>query len=114
RDLVFVMREDQIDAPGVEINRRLAEQAQRHRRALEVPAGAARPEPEVPRRFVRFGRLPQDEVPRIVLGVVVRVDPGAWLDALLVETRKLAVLRKGRDAEVDGPVALIGVAVGFE
>ena len=38
RDLVFVVREDQVDAAAVDVDGRLAEQAQRHRRALDVPA----------------------------------------------------------------------------
>ena len=42
RDLVLVMRKDQIDAAGVDVDRRLAQQPQRHRRALDVPAWTAR------------------------------------------------------------------------
>ena len=38
RDLVLVVREDQVDAAGVNVDRWLPEQTQRHRRALEVPA----------------------------------------------------------------------------
>ena len=41
-DLVFVMRKNEIDAAAVDVDRRLAQQPQRHRRALEVPARAGR------------------------------------------------------------------------
>jgi len=37
-DLVLVVREDQVDAAGVDVDRRLAEQPQRHRRTFDVPA----------------------------------------------------------------------------
>ena len=39
RDFVLVMREDEIDAAGMDVDRRLAEQPERHRRAFDVPAG---------------------------------------------------------------------------
>ena len=48
RDLVFVVRKDQVDAAGMDVDRRLAEQPQRHRGALDVPAGAAGAGAEVP------------------------------------------------------------------
>ena len=79
RDLVLVMREDQVDAAGVDVDRRLAEQAQRHRRALDVPAGTARPDAGIPGRLARLGRLPQHEVAGVVLFVLVRVDARAAL-----------------------------------
>ena len=48
-----------------------AEQSHRHGAALDVPAGAARPERRVPRRLVGCRRLPQHEVQRVALAVVV-------------------------------------------
>ena len=41
RDLVLVVGEDEVDAAGVDVED-LAEMLPRHRRALDVPAGAAR------------------------------------------------------------------------
>ena len=114
RDLVLVVREDQVDAAGVDVDRRLAEQPQRHRRALEVPARAARRIDHVPGRLVRLGRLPQHEVARVFLGVVVGVDARARLHALVIEVRELAVGRQRRDLEVDRSVADVGVAVLLE
>ena len=70
--------------------------------------------PGIPRRLAVLGRLPDDEVARVLLVVLVAVDTGAALDALVIETRELAVLGEGRDLEVDGPVAAIGVAALFE
>src|SRR5206468_10196371 len=47
RDLVLVVREDEVDAARVDVDR-LAEAAHGERRALEVPAGAAAPEARLP------------------------------------------------------------------
>ena len=59
-------------------------------------------------------RLPQHEVARVFLLVLVGVDPRAALDAGVIEARQLAVLRERRDLEVDRPVAAVGVAVALE
>src|SRR5262245_41220108 len=80
RNLVLVMREDQIDATGVDVDGCRAEQAQRHRRALNVPPGTTGTNARVPRRLPFLGRFPQDEVARVFLVVLVRVDPRAALD----------------------------------
>ena len=48
---------------------RRAEVLVRHRRALQVPAGTARPPRGRPGRLARLGRLPQREVARVALGV---------------------------------------------
>ena len=114
RDLVLVVRKDQIDAAAVDVDRRLAQQPQRHRRALDVPAGPAGSAAVVPRRLARLGGLPQHEVARVLLGVVVRVHARAGLDAFVIETRQLAVRRQRRDAEVDRPVGLVGVPARLE
>ena len=71
-NLVLVVREDQIDAAAVDVDRRLAEQPERHRRALDVPSRPARPDAVVPRRLAGLGRLPQHEVAGVLLGVLVR------------------------------------------
>ena len=70
--------------------------------------------PGIPGRLPFLGRLPDDEVARVLLVVLVAVDASAALDALVIETRQLAVLGKGRNLEVDGPVAAIGVSALFE
>ena len=108
------MRKNQIDAAGVDVDRGLAEETERHRRALDVPAGPPRADPRVPRRLPFFCRLPHDEVPGVFLVVLVAVDARAALDAGVVEPRQLPVFRKRRDLEVDGTVAAIGVATFLE
>ena len=50
--------------------RSVAEQLQRHRRALDVPARAPETPRRVPRRFAGFGRLPECEVDRGALALV--------------------------------------------
>ena len=111
RDLVLVMREDQIDAAGVDVDRRLAEQPQRHRRALEMPPGPAGRIDEVPGRLAVLGRLPQHEIARVLLGVVVGVDARARLHPVVIEPRQASVAGQRRDLEVDRAVAPVGVAV---
>ena len=93
RDLVLVVREDQVDAAGVDVDRRSAEQPQRHRRALDVPARAARADAGIPGRLARLGRLPQHEVAGVFLLVLVGVDAGAALDAGVVEPGQPPVAR---------------------
>ena len=110
RDLVLVMRKHQVDAAGVDVDRRFAEQPQRHRRALDVPAGTAGAAADVPRRLARLGRLPQHEVARALLVVLVGIDARAGLDAFVIEPRQLAVRRQRRDLEVDRSVARVGMA----
>ena len=113
-DLVLVVREHEVDAAGVQVDGRLAEQPQRHRRALDVPAGTPGTEAEVPARLARPGRLPEDEVAGVLLVVVVRVHARARLDPLVVEARQPAVLLEGRDLVVGGPLAAVGVAGALE
>ena len=92
RDLVLVVRENKVDAACVDVHRRVAEEAERHRRALEVPARSARRIHQVPRRLARLPRFPQHEVARVFLRVRVRVHAGARLDAIAIEAREATVL----------------------
>ena len=114
RDLVLVVGEDEVHAARVDIDGRSVEQTQRHRRAFDVPAGAARTDAVVPGGLVRPGRLPQDEVARRVLGVLVAVDAGAILHAGVIEPRELAVVGQRGDPEVHRAVAAVGVTARFE
>ena len=114
RDLVFVMREDQVDATRVNIDRRLAQEPQRHRRAFEMPPGPSRWIDHVPARLSRLARLPQHEVAGVLLRVVIGIDASAVLHSLFVEMRELPVVGHGRDLEIDGSVADVGMAVPGE
>src|SRR5437868_3142002 len=98
-DLVLVVRKDVVDAAGMDVEA-LAQVLHAHRRALDVPAGPARAERSLPRLLFRLARLPEDEVARIVLAVVIDVDARPGLEALDVEMRKRAIAREGRDPEV--------------
>ena len=72
RDFVFVMREDQIDAAGVDIQR-LAQVLDGHHGALDVPAGAAGADGGVPERLAFLGGFPEGEIARVGLFVLVHV-----------------------------------------
>jgi len=103
-----VVRKDQIHAPGVDVQgfhpKTGADLVQRHRRALEVPAGPAAAEGRVPRGahlFVfRRRLLPQGKVPRVLLGVFVarhtRPDP----ERAAIELREAAIPGKLGDGEI--------------
>src|SRR4051812_25319582 len=94
RDLVLVMRKDEVDRAAVDVER-LAEQIHRHGRALEMPAGASSAPRRVPGsrgRFV-FGLrgLPEREVLRVFLCVLVLGDARAGPHLTLVETREPSI-----------------------
>ena len=83
RDLVLVVREDVVDATGVQVES-IAQVAPRHRRAFEVPAGIAlAPARGRPLQGPSLaGALPQGEVRRVAL---VRFHVAAVTGAQVVE-----------------------------
>src|SRR5688572_32497387 len=87
RDLVLVVREDEVDAAGMQIDRRLAEQPQGHRGAFDMPSGASGTDAGIPGGLAGPRRLPEDEVACVLLVVLVGVDPRAALDAAVIEAR---------------------------
>ena len=99
RNLVLVMREDQIFSAGVQV-KSFPEFVHRHDGALEVPARASRADGRFPRSFAWLRGLPEREVASAVLIIFIDVDAGAILHAAEISFRKLAVLRKLGDAEV--------------
>jgi len=111
RDFVFVMREDQVDAAGVDIERG-AQVLNGHHGAFDVPAGAARTDRRIPTEFAFLGRLPQGEIARVGLIVFVDVDAGAGQVAAEIVVRKLAIAGEARDAEVSRAVARVSVVAG--
>ena len=110
RDLVLVVREDQVDPTGMNVECG-AEVAHAHRGALDVPAGAARAERRLPRGLARLRRLPQDEVADVVLRVLIGLDALPNPELIRVEPRQPAVGGQGRDPEEDravvGPVRVL-------
>src|SRR3954451_6387341 len=65
-DLVLVVREDQVEAAAVDVEGG-AQVLVGHRRALQVPAGAARAPWRRPGRLTGLGGLPHGEVARVPL-----------------------------------------------
>ena len=99
RDLVLMMREHQIQPPGMNVER-LAEIVARHGRALDMPA---RPSRRVgkgifPSRLIFAARLPENEIGRIAL---VRCDLDACTGdhVLPASSGQGAVCRHFRDTE---------------
>src|SRR5690606_37483064 len=89
--LVLVVREDQVDAAAVDVERG-AEVLGGHRRALQVPAGASGPPRGGPGGLAGAGALPQREVAGVALGARVAVLGGAHLvDALVGQRTVLGV-----------------------
>src|SRR5581483_4104916 len=117
RDLVLVVRENEVEPAAVDLEDR-AEELLRHRRALDVPARPAGPPRRLPERVLALlVRLPEREVARILLQLALLLLLGRIPRRGFVEaTGERAVVRVAADAEVDvaargiGEVALDQVA----
>ena len=82
-----------VETARVQIDRGATEQAQRHRRALDVPSRPSRRHPiveELPRRLAVAMSLPQDEVSRIFFPIAVAVDARTRLHSFVIEPRQLS------------------------
>jgi hypothetical protein len=92
RDLVLVVGKLQILTAAVNVEV-LAEQVGTHRRALDMPPGAAIAPRRRPERLVLAGMFPEHEVERVVLGAV---DLDAFASPQVVDrfAGKLAVARE--------------------
>ena len=115
-DLVFMMREDQINAAAVQIEV-LAEVFENHGAALQVPAGAAFAPGAGPAVGAVFGLagFPEGKVGERVLGVLVAVRragglAGPQAQLTVFQVAEPAVVFKGGHAEVH---AAIGSGVGM-
>ena len=109
-DLVLVVREDEVDAAGVDVEGR-TQVAHAHGRALDVPARPALADRGRPAGLARLGALPDREVAHVVLAVLVRLDALADALRIRVEARQAAVRGPAGDAEEDrAVVGAIGVA----
>ena len=113
RDFIFVVREDQVGAAGVNV-KRLAEIFRRHNGALDVPARPSGPELGFPEGFPRLGRFPQHEVPRVGLLVLVLIHSRFGVDAAHVHLGQFSVRWKLRDAKIDGAIAAVGKTLLFQ
>ena len=114
-DLVLVVREDQVDAAGVDVERR-PEVGHAHRRAFDVPARPPRADGGLPRRLAGLRALPQREVADVVLAVLVGLDPLPDPQALRIEAGQPTVGRPRGDPEEDraivGPVGVAALEQG--
>ncbi len=114
RDLVFVMREHQVDSTGVDVES-FAEVALAHRRALDVPARPPAPERRIPGPaqllVLRVRVLPEREVAHRLLVIFVRRHALAGLQSFPVEVRQRPVRGKARDPEVHVAVRDVRVLV---
>jgi hypothetical protein len=109
-DFVFVVREDEVNAAGVEVEV-FAEVLEDHGGALEVPAGAAFAPRAGPVVIAIFGLagFPEGEIGEGVFGVFVVVEGGGGLggaefEFAILEVGEAAVVFEGGDAEVNGAV----------
>ena len=102
-DLVFMVREDEIFSPGVQVEA-LAQFLHRHDGALQVPTGASRPDRSIPGSLTRLGRLPQRKVAGAVFVIFVNVYAGSVEHPAEIFLREFPILRKLRDAEIIRPI----------
>ncbi len=113
-DLVFVVREHEVFAAGVEVEV-LSEEPGGHGGALDVPAGAAVTERGIPGGLIVFDGFPEGEVTGGILFVLVEVDACPILDVVEVFLGELAVAGITGEAEVPGAVlGLVGDVFGGE
>ncbi len=108
----FVVGEDEVGAPAVEVDRR-TELSQGQRRALDVPSGTARAPHRLPGRLVGRARLPQHEVERVALVRVVHIAaplPRVGEHPRFVVVAHRAEGREAADVEVHGAAGLVRVA----
>ena len=86
RDLIFVMRKDQVRTAGVNVEV-LAQVFHRHGGAFDMPARPPAAERRVPARFALFACFPEDEVANVFLVVFVHVHSRPGSHAADVDSR---------------------------
>src|SRR5256886_8517655 len=110
RELVLVVREDQVDPAAVDLEDR-TEKLLGHRRALDVPARTARPPRRLPDGVLALlVRLPERKVARVLLQLLAFRFLRRVVQSLVVAlaAREPAVLGKCGDPEVDVPTGRVG------
>ena len=112
--LVLVMREHQVGAAAVDIERQ-AQVLARHSRALDVPAGTALAPRAFPRRLAGFGGLPQREVQMVALAIFQALAVGAQLAMTAfhlvdVATGQRTVISVAAHAEINVALDLVRMA----
>src|SRR6059058_3404645 len=103
------MREDQIVAAAVDLEDR-AEELLGHGRAFDVPARATGPPRRLPDGVLALlVRLPEREVPRVLLQLIAFCLLGRIVQSLVIPLAagKAAVFGEPRDTEIDVPAGRI-------
>ncbi len=101
------MGEDVVHPAAVDVERR-AEIPGAHGRALDMPAGPARPDLGLPDGLALPGRLPEGEVVDALLLVLVGIAAAARAPALQADPGQAAVGGEPVDGEVDRTVLPVG------
>src|SRR5690606_40733104 len=100
-------REDEVHAAAVQVQR-LPEYLHGHGGALEMPAGTPASEGRIPGRtdslVFRLRRLPEGEVLRVLLRIVVLGHASARPDLPRIQARQLPIIRESSDGEIHGAV----------
>src|SRR5215469_1339609 len=107
RDFVLVMRKDEIETAGVDIEG-LPQMGFAHRRALDVPARPPSAPRAIPAGKICIRRLPQHEIGRVTL-VGRDVDPRACDHLFAAASRQHPVMGVGGDREQHMTLGHIGV-----
>ena len=103
RNLIFVVREHQVFAAGVQVEA-LAQKFHGHRRAFQMPSRPPAANGRIPRSFAGFCRFPQRKIPRRIFLVLVQIDARAVFHPGQIFFAELAVLGKGCEPEVPASV----------
>src|SRR6185312_3070263 len=90
RDLIFVMRKNQIDSARVNVDG-FAQVLERHRRTFDMPARTSRTNGSLPRHLAVLRSLPQREIPRVRLFIFIDIDARARQISAEIVMRKFAV-----------------------
>ena len=106
--LVFVVGENEVFTAAVNVDS-LSEIFDRHRAALDVPAGSALSPRAIPGRLSRLLRLPQREVEHILFSLV-DLDSRSGLQVVHAPVAQFAVAVKAPDSEIDIALDSVGVA----
>src|SRR2546430_15562523 len=110
------MRVDQIGAATVDVDLR-TQVLERHRRALDMPAGPAHAPGTFPARFAKGAYLPEDEIERVLLARVIWICPSlrGQRDHLRpAQPAQATVIGDASHAEIDVTVALVGMALRLQ
>src|ERR1700686_4253593 len=92
-DFVFVMREGQVYAAGVNVQS-FAEIFHGHGGAFDVPAGSARADACLPEMLAGVGSFPESESAGVVFVVAIVVYAGAGFHSSDIYFGELAVIRE--------------------